>query len=350
MKKEQSSRIEVLDFLRGVASLGVALHHFFNILDPGLLSTLGYYGQLGVQVFFVISGFVIPYSLHRGGYRLSDYPVFVLKRVVRLDPPYIVTIAIIVALGVLSWYVPFQKDFVFRASVPQVLLHFAYVNVFFGYPWLNDVFWTLAIEFQYYLLLGLAFPLFFGRRAAVRLASLGLFAGLSFFSPSGAFVFHFAALFLLGIETCQYRVGLIGRGQYAALLAATTLCALLTVGPVQTTAGLLTVCAILFLRVQNPIFSFLGQISYSLYLVHSPVGRRALNVLMRVTGWESLGGKLLLIAGATAVSILAAYLLYRYVERPSQVWSAALRYRRDRRTSERGAAAREEMEQLNPAL
>lgn len=349
MKQEQS-RIEVLDFLRGSASLGVALHHFFNILDPGVLSTMGFYGQLGVQVFFVISGFIIPYSLHRGGYRLGDYPVFVLKRVVRLDPPYVVTIALIIALGVLSWYMPFQRDVVFEVSVPQVLLHFAYVNVFFGYPWLNDVFWTLAIEFQYYLLLGLVFPLAFGRRAALRLATLAVLGALAFVVPSSAFVFYFVFLFIMGILTCQYRVGLIGKKQYAALLAAATLCALLTVGPAQTTAGFLTVCAILFLRVQNAVFRFLGQISYSLYLVHNPVGRRALNVLMRATEWQSLGGRLALIAAATAVSIVAAYLLYRLVERPSQAWSAALRYRRDRERSVRRAPTTEEMEQLNPAL
>ncbi len=346
--KEQN-RIEVLDFLRGMASLAVALHHF-NLFQPGLLYDALYHGQLGVHVFFVISGFIIPYSLYRGGYTLADYPIFVLKRIVRLDPPYIVTIVIIIALGVFSWYVPFQKDFVFQFSWPQVLLHFAYINVFFGYPWLNDVFWTLAIEFQYYLLVGLAFPLLFSRRAPVRLAMVGALSALAFLLPSSAFIFFFIFLFLMGITTCQYQIGLIDKKWLAALMAAATAGALLTLGPASTVAGLLTVCAILFLRVQNAVFHFLGQISYSLYLVHSPIGRRALNVMLRATGWESLGGKAVLIAAATAVSIFAAYLLYRYVERPSQQWSAAFRYRRRRGTQLRGAARREEVEQLNPAL
>src|SRR6266403_801542 len=168
---QDKNRIAVLDFLRGIASLGVVFFHFFNVLNPGFLTSISYYGQLGVQVFFVISGFIIPYSLYRGGYTLRHYGTFVLKRVVRLDPPYIVTIVIIMVLGVLSWYFPFQQGPVFEVSLPQVLLHFAYINVFFGYPWLSDVFWTLAIEFQYYLLIGLVFPLVFSRRLSIRLAT-----------------------------------------------------------------------------------------------------------------------------------------------------------------------------------
>lgn len=346
--KEQS-RIGVLDFLRGIAALGVALHHFCNILEPGALRSASHYGQLGVQVFFVISGFIIPYSLHRGGYELRHYLTFVVKRITRLDPPYLVTLAIIIGLGVLSWYFPFQKDMVFEVSAPQVLLHLGYVNTFFGYPWLADVFWTLAIEFQYYLLMGLVFPLVFSRSQRVRLLTFAALGSLSFVITPPAFIFYFIFLFFMGIITCQLKIGLIGKRQYAALLAVFTLLALVRMGVPATVAGFAAVCAILFLHVDNAAFRFLGMISYSLYLLHSPVGRRALNVLLRLTGAESEGAKIILIVMATGVSIFAAYLLYRYVERPSQEWSASFRYRREpkKRVEE---MSREELEQLNPAL
>jgi peptidoglycan/LPS O-acetylase OafA/YrhL len=343
----KDDRIHVLDFLRGIAALAVVFHHFFNVLDPGWLRTASFYGQLGVQVFFVISGFIIPYSLYRSGYTLRNYGTFVLKRVVRLDPPYVVTVAIIILLGVVSWYVPFQKDQVFQVSLPQVLLHFAYVNVFFGYPWLNDVFWTLAIEFQYYLLMGLAFPLVFSRDARVRLASFAALGALAFVVKPPAFIFYFIFLFFMGILTCQYRVALIGRRQYALLLAASTVMALLTTGFAQTAAGFAAVCAILFLEMRYAVFNFLGKISYSLYLIHSPVGRRALNVFVRLLGAESFASKMFAIALATAVSVAAAYALYRLVELPAQQWSSALRYRRRRKPYE---PRPEELEQLNPAL
>ncbi|MDT7542558.1 MAG: hypothetical protein QOE33_2462 [Acidobacteriota bacterium] len=346
MDKEKD-RIEALDFLRGIASLSVALFHFFNVVEPGLLRTISSYGNLGVQVFFVISGFIIPYSLFRGGYVLRNYGTFVLKRVIRLDPPYFVTIAIIIALGVFSWYVPFQQDQVFHVTLPQVLLHFAYINVFFGYPWLNDVFWTLAIEFQYYLLIGLAFPIIFSRDARVRLASFALLGALAFVIHPPAFIFYYIFLFYMGILTCQLRVRLIGRRQYALLLVVSTVLALLTTGWPSTLAAAFAVFVILCLRMRHAAFRFLGSISYSLYLVHSPIGRRALNVVLRLTHAQTMGARLFAILVATIVSIIAAYVLYRLVERPAQAWSARLRYQHRRKPAE---PRPEELEQLNPAF
>ena len=95
------------------------------------------------------------------------------------------------------------------------------------------------------------------------------------------------------------------------------------------------------------VFHFLGSISYSLYLVHSPIGKRALNLFMRISGAQSTASRLLVIAAATGVSILAAYLLYRFVELPSQTWSARLRYHRKQ---PRPQLSPEESEQLNPAF
>jgi peptidoglycan/LPS O-acetylase OafA/YrhL len=346
MAKEKD-RIEVLDFLRGIASLSVVFFHFFNVVEPGYLRTVSSYGNLGVQVFFVISGFIIPYSLYRGRYELRNFGTFVLKRVIRLDPPYLVTIAIIIALGVVSWYVPFQKDQVFEVTLPQVLLHFAYVNVFFGYPWLNDVFWTLAIEFQYYLLIGLAFPLVFSRDARVRLAAFALLGATAFVIRPQAFIFYYIFLFYMGILTCQFKLGLIGRRQYVVLLALSTALAFATTGLPSTLAASFAVSAILFLRMRYRVFYFLGSISYSLYLIHSPVGRRALNVFLRLTNAQSTGARLGVIMLATGVSIFAAWVLYRLVERPAQQWSARLRYHRRR---DADVARPEELEQLNPAF
>jgi peptidoglycan/LPS O-acetylase OafA/YrhL len=343
----EKNRIEVLDFLRGIASLAVVFFHFFNVVEPGFLRTVSSYGNLGVHVFFVISGFIIPYSLYRGRYELRNFGTFVLKRIIRLDPPYLVTIAIIIALGVFSWYVPFQKDQVFEVSLPQVLLHFAYVNVFFGYPWLNDVFWTLAIEFQYYLLIGLAFPLMFSRDVRVRLGAFVVLGASGFVIRPPAFIFYYIFLFYMGILTCQFRVGLIGKRQYALLLAASVALALATTGVPSTLAASFAVCAILFLRLRHGVFRFLGSISYSLYLIHSPVGRRALNVLLRLTNAQSTGARVGVIMLATAFSIFAAWVLYRLVERPAQAWSARLRYHRRR---EPDVARPEELEQLNPAF
>lgn len=114
----------------------------------------GLYGWLGVPVFFVISGFVIPYAMYNAGYSLSHFGRFLAKRLIRLDPPYLASILLILLVGILPTFVPgFAGQ---RPSFPtaQVLAHLGYLNTFLGYQWLNPVYWSLAIEFQYYLLIG----------------------------------------------------------------------------------------------------------------------------------------------------------------------------------------------------
>jgi peptidoglycan/LPS O-acetylase OafA/YrhL len=344
----ESKRIEVLDFLRGIASLAVSLFHFTNVLDPGLLKSIASYGYLGVEVFFVISGFVIPYSLYRGEYQLPNYGKFVLKRVIRLDPPYIVTIILILGLGYLSLVLPYAKTGEFHATFTQVLLHLGYLNAFFQYEWLNDVFWTLAIEFQYYLLIGLVYPLLISRKALFRLGAMALLAALAFVISSPIFVFYYIFLFLMGISTFQFRTGLIDKKQYALLLVIFIAGCLVRTDALITTAGTLAVLAILFLRVKNKVFDFFGKISYSLYLLHSPIGRRAFNIGVRLTGAESQIARVLLILLAVGVSIFSSYLMYRFVERPSQELSASISYKR--KGKRRRKLSESEMEQLDPAL
>src|SRR5580658_10222082 len=95
------SRISVVEALRALASVSVALFHFCNQLSSTGAHLVTRYGWLGVDVFFVISGFVIPLSLHGRDYELRDFPSFMLRRLVRLEPAYLISIAVVIAL----WYV-----------------------------------------------------------------------------------------------------------------------------------------------------------------------------------------------------------------------------------------------------
>jgi peptidoglycan/LPS O-acetylase OafA/YrhL len=81
-------RVEIVDPLRGLAALAVAWFHFTNgsgFVKTEWLRASGRYGWLGVEVFFVISGFVIPYSMYCGGYRpRQHFGRFLAKRIARL--------------------------------------------------------------------------------------------------------------------------------------------------------------------------------------------------------------------------------------------------------------------------
>lgn len=326
-----AGKVEVLDFLRGIASLGVCLAHIAFVARLAQVDVIFKYGRLGVPVFFVISGFIIPYSLHAYGYEIRNYLTFIVKRIVRLDPPYFATIILIIAMQYAAHVIP-RQGAPFSLSWVQVLLHLGYLNAFVGYPWLNPVFWTLAVEFQFYLLIGLIYPLLFSRKAATRIGLILVLILLSKLIPNPWYVFGHLCQFLLGIVACQYRIGLIGKRQCLVFVALSAVFAVIGPGGLGidwTVSGVLAVVVILNFRFKSSVATFFGNISYSLYLLHAPVAFMAQSVLARIIGADqnTFSGFRAFIVPLVA-AIAAAYLLYLLVERPAQKWSKAFRYSR----------------------
>ena len=158
--KSGDKHLPTLDALRGIAALMVCWFHFTNAQFTarfGHFQASGKYGYLGVQIFFVISGFIIPFSLYRARYQLKSFFRFMLKRIARLDPPYLASIALVVLGFWLSSKLPGHAPY--HVPWARVAAHLGYVNAFVGMPWLQMSYWSLAIEFQYYIFVGLCFPL-----------------------------------------------------------------------------------------------------------------------------------------------------------------------------------------------
>jgi peptidoglycan/LPS O-acetylase OafA/YrhL len=125
--------------LRGIAALAVALYHFTHgvptVYVPSILKSIGAQGWMGVEVFFVSYGFILPYSLWRANYHISpsNFGRFVWKRVVRLDPPYLATIGVVLLLGFLSTRTTGFRGVPFHIDLVQLTLHVGYLNAFAGY-------------------------------------------------------------------------------------------------------------------------------------------------------------------------------------------------------------------------
>lgn len=310
-----------------------------SALNDGVVRSSGKYGWLGVEVFFVISGFIIPYALQRSGYKLKNYPKFLLKRITRLDPPYIASIILVLAVTYLFTFSPHYSGKKFAIDPVGLLLHLGYLNVFFHYPWLNSVYWTLAIEFQYYLLVGVIFSLVSSKRRVIRLLTFGLLGLTAVLIRKGEYIFAFMFLFLMGMSVFQYRQQVVGRWEFVMLVSSASIGAYLTLGMSVMIAGLIGVSGILFLRVRYSILDFLGMISYSLYLIHPPVATLVLGLGRRFAVNQPI--QILLILTALGLSIFAAYLLYLLVEMPAQRWSASVKYRKSSRGKATGAKAEE---------
>ncbi len=319
-------RLGTIDALRGVAALSVAWYHFTHALPQPWIKASGNYGWAGVEMFFVISGFIIPYSLHRSGYHSRDFPLFLVKRIARLDPPYIADILLIIALSyVVTLFPGFRGDWP-HYTASQLLCHLAYFNSFVGKPWVNVVFWSLGIEFQYYLMIGALFPLLVNRRPLVRLGFLALLIVASLVIRRYTLVFVWFPLFVSGILVFQRKIGLISPRMMLAGLAITGVVAWFVNGHLVSVVVVATALVIEYVEITASRFTKVGLISYSVYLLHVPVGGRIMNLGTRIAHTAPL--QLMVLIAATAGTLVVSFIFYRYVELPSQRLSSSIRYGR----------------------
>ena len=320
--------LPTLDALRGIASLAVCWFHYTNAefteQFPRYQAT-GKYGWLGVHIFFVISGFVIPLSMYRARYQIAAFFRFMLKRIARLDPPYLASVALVVLGTWLSSLLPGHVPY--HIPWAEVAAHLGYLNAFLGMNWMQMTYWSLAIEFQYYLFVGLCFPLLAWNRRVSPVLILGLFGVLTLLAgKSEALLPHYLPLFAMGVLTFRHECLKVRRYDAIASLLVAFGLAVWIDGWLQASVALTACLVIRFVHIDNPVLNFFGRISYSLYLLHAFLGNILFGLAIRWAGtgpflqW-SLQFIILLVA------IGAAYVFYRLVELPSRALSGRISYK-----------------------
>jgi peptidoglycan/LPS O-acetylase OafA/YrhL len=327
-RKGSTTRIEIIDALRGLAALSVCWYHFTQgvgeFLPEGPVKASGRYGFRGVAVFFVISGFVIPYTLFRQSYNIRDYGRFIAKRIVRLDPPYFVSLAMVLGVGFfLMRFTNYKRGILPYSSWQQIVFHIGYLNAVLHYEWLSPVYWSLAVEFQYYLALGLLFPLFSRWRTFLPL--FALFCAAARVLSFQALVFPYLPWFLFGVVAFKFVANQFGLLPYIVLTATLLINACFADGVLC--AGVLCATSLLITFVRFPIgniLRFFGAISYSLYLTHAPIGATVINLSKHFD--PTYYQKLFVLALALALTVFVSYLMYRFVEKPSLNLAAKIRY------------------------
>jgi peptidoglycan/LPS O-acetylase OafA/YrhL len=319
--------------IRGLAALAVTWFHVAKWSGdfPGWSYLFGVHGP---QVFFIISGFVVPWALWRAGYRWSAGFRFFAKRLVRLEPPYFATIALVIFIEVLRSKIG-ADVYAYSMDFYRLVVHVAYLNVIVGVPWYTPVFWTLAIEFQYYVAVALAFPLLSARDWRIRNATmLGLLCAYLPFRGdvsvwegmtigSLPWLPAYLPLFMTGVLLFQRSAGIIG-GREFWLWSLAMIGASAAYSALMPLLSLVAVWVLLENRRHAGITDFLGRISYSLYLVHWPIGKPLQEILLpHVTNDAQ---RVALAVGVTAVCVLAAWVFYWLIEMPSLKLSKRIYY------------------------
>ena len=325
------------DGLRALAVTMVMLPHAVGLFtywrDPSQLTrsviSMMELGSLGVPVFFVLSGFVIAYSL-RG--RVVTLPLmlrFIVRRSVRLDPPYWFAIALFLAYLVLRRTIGTAS--IVLPGDAAVLAHLLYLQDIVGVGNMNAAFWTLAVEIQLYVAFCLL--LWMGQKRRVLLC-LAAFAG-SLAWPVGLLAsplyrgsfFPYWHAFLAGVLVWWMVSAELPRvpGLLAILalwaVAATRVDAQLAATAASATVLLAAAPSSNLFRWLNfrPV-QFLGKISYCIYLVHVPIAGLLLGALARLRpGREFVS--YLFFAASLLFTAAAAYFLHLLIEVPALRWS-----------------------------
>lgn len=326
--------------LRGLAVAGVLLHHAAPGLVPG--------GYLGVDLFFVISGFLITgqvlRGLREGRFSLAT---FYARRVRRLLPAAYAVLALTLLTSP-WWLAPLERADL--AHQHWGALGFASNFVLWTQSGYFDIaaelkpllhFWSLSLEEQYYLLLpALLLAVGTGRRglgvlAVLTLASLLLGLAWQLRDASAAFYLLPSRAWELGLgslaawaQAAGWRANAAWRMPAALLLVALPMLPLPAWGGIghpganALLIGLATVALLLSEgrpeapRALVPVVG-LGDLSYSLYLVHWPLIACVTNAWVGPADAPGLAWARLA-AGAAALPL--AWLLWRYVERPTRRW------------------------------
>jgi peptidoglycan/LPS O-acetylase OafA/YrhL len=335
--KETRGRVEALDLLRMVAVLAVMLFHYgfrgaaadaYTEVSLPELEAVAKYGYLGVQLFFVISGFVIAYSAD------GRTPAgFAIARIARIYPAFLfcmtVTFLATLALGAPRFQTTFAQwagnAFILAPALRQ--------------PFMDGAYWSIVYEITFYtwIYLLMLTGLFRRRIDVVILLWLALSLlnelALDWVVLRKTLLTDQSGFFAAGLllyEMYAGRRGALVHGLFAAAVACAAIEAVISLQWLRDRFGIpfddgvvagASVAAIgavaLLVRVRRlplpaGLVVAIGGLTYPLYLLHQHVGYIALNRL------KGLASAAVLVPAVTVGMVAVSWWVWRFADRPGQ--------------------------------
>lgn len=342
---QSNQRFAFIDGLRGIAALWVVVMHFQTLIlertthsFPSWLEAIFKQGHMGVKIFFVLSGFVIAYSIRNQEITFSFVRNFFIRRSIRLDPPYWITLMLLTSL-ILAGPILFNKGHEYVPSSSEFLLNAFYLQNFAEVKNILPVAWTLCLEFQFYLIFVfcLQFVQYLNKKTNNSLFNYSKSAGTLFFvsfflislcvaadllpNIPGLFL-PFWYSFFIGCVLCWGLVNYISDGRIIFLLVLMGLFSFFNLDILITLAISLIIYSSVKLGKMDsflnfPVFQFFGKISYSIYLLHWPVGIKFISLLAFLMGNSiNLISPYVLMLISVSICVFASALFFKYVEEP----------------------------------
>ena len=326
-------RFYELDLLRFFAAFAVMIYHYcFRGFSADNMSSLSFeelapvamYGFLGVQLFFMISGFVILFSAQN-----STAKKFTVSRIARLYPAFWACVTI---TALTTLWIGFER---YEVGLFQYLANLSMVSSVFGIEDIDGVYWTLLVEIKFYVMIFLLLALGLMRHIAGFLYVWLIASALSqvltlpysvefFLIPYHAPYFIAGAAFFLvrkrGFEPSTL-VLIFSSYALALFMIQDHLAALekhySALYSWPTTATIITVFFILFSLMAKKKLAFinrpemltLGVLTYPLYLLHQNIGYMLFNLS------EGYVSKWLVLVSVIALMLWLSLLVHKHVER-----------------------------------
>ncbi|MBA4805083.1 MAG: acyltransferase [Brevundimonas sp.] len=336
--------LRALTTLRFLAAAWVVLYTAWAYLDVGVVPTAVTKGYLGVEVFFVLSGFILSHVyLEQAGSRRFSYGGFLWARIARVYPLHLVTLAAMAGLGLAATAGGIAVD----ASLTDwraLPAHLGLIHAWGLAPSaaFNHPSWSISAEWFAYL----TFPVFAAAAwrlrarpwVAVALAATGAIALYAGFERLAGFplteaTFRWGALrivpcFALGCALyLVYRRAPLRHAGAAALVCSAGLLASASLALWDPVTVLFAGGLILALgslandragALASPAGVYLGEISYSVYMVCAPVLLVMTNLAARALGADDKRFHVFVWLGIVAAIPVAAMATYHLVERPAR--------------------------------
>lgn len=326
-------RVNELDLLRFLAAFSVVIFHYaFRGYARGDMSTMPYpllaepakYGYLGVELFFMISGFVILMTASS-----NNLKVFFISRVVRLYPAFLVCCTLTFLITLAIGQPRYTADFY------QYIVNMTLLSDLMGVPSIDGVYWSLFVEIKFYLMISILLGFKKIEKIEIYLVLWLLISAIveafTFEKIRSILITDYSAYFIAGATFyiiwakgfTKTRIFLL-----AGALALASYTAIVWAASIETKYATefnpLIICSVItlffmtfFLIATNKTaaigtlnWTTLGALTYPLYLLHQMIGFMIFNLAYPMVNPH------ILLWGTTALMIGASYIIHKRIEVP----------------------------------